>query len=523
MTALLFVYENRPISMNTEIVVLIGFAAMVVGGGVGYFIRHLLIQQRKNSADLKVQQMLLDAKTEAQEVLLGAKNKAVKITEEATAETKRQEEQIRKLEERIARREEMIDKKYTDLDKEATELKEKAEKVREAKERIAAIEEEKRKELERVAGLSMETARDELLKSLELKYEGDILARIKKLERTGNEAFERKAKDILAAIVHRLGSSAASEFTTTTVTIPNEEIKGKIIGREGRNIRTLERAAGVEIIVDDTPGAVIISGFDPVRRHVAKMALENLLTDGRIQPARIEEVVEKAKLEIDKIIKDAGEGAAYEVGVFDVDSRLLHLLGRLKFRTSYGQNVLQHSIEMAHLAGMLASELGGDVAIAKKGALLHDIGKAVDHEVQGTHVEIGRRILQKFNADTRIIQAMQSHHEEYPYETLESIIVQVADAISAGRPGARRDSVENYLKRLSDLENIANSFTGVEKSYAIQAGREIRVFVTPDNISDLEAKKMAREIANRIEQELKYPGEIKVNIIREMRAIEYAR
>lgn len=509
--------------MNLGIVALIGISALVVGGVVGYVIRHLLIQQRKNSGELKIQQQLLDAKTEAKEVLLTAKDKAVRVVEEAAAEAKRQEEQIRKLEERVARREEMIDKKYTDIEKESADLKEKVEKVREAKERIAALEEERRKELERVAGLTVETAREELMQSLEKKYEGDILARIQKLERTGNEAFERKAKDILAAIVHRLGSSAASEFTTTTVTIPNEELKGKIIGREGRNIRALERAAGVEIIVDDTPGAVIISGFDPVRRHVAKMALENLLQDGRIQPARIEEMVEKAKQEIDKMIKEAGEGAAYEVGVFDVDSRLLHLLGRLKFRTSYGQNVLQHSIEMAHLAGMLASELGGDVAIAKKGALLHDIGKAVDHEVQGTHVEIGRRILQKFNADNRIVQAMQSHHEEYPYETLESIIVQVADAISAGRPGARRDSVENYLKRLSDLENIANSFKGVEKSYAIQAGREIRVFVTPDNISDLDAKTMARDIANRIEAELKYPGEIKVNIIREMRAIEYAR
>ncbi len=509
--------------MNTGIIMLIGFGALIVGGGIGYFLRQLLLQQRKNSAELKVQQLLLNAKTEAKEALLAAKDKAVQVVEEATMEAKRQEEQIRKLEERIARREEMIDKKYGDVEKEAQELKVKAEIVREAKERIARLDEEKQKELERVARLSADTAREELLANIEKKYEEDILARIQKLERSGNEAFERKAKDILAAIVHRLGSSAASEFTTTTITIPNEEIKGKIIGREGRNIRALERAAGVEIIVDDTPGTVIISGFDPVRRHVAKMALENLLSDGRIQPARIEEVVEKAKHDIDKIIKEAGESAAYEVGVFDIDPRLLHLLGRLKFRTSYGQNVLQHSIEMAHLAGMLASELNGDVNIAKKGALLHDIGKAVDHEVQGTHVEIGRRILQKFNADQRIVQAMQSHHEEYPYETLESVIVQVADAISAGRPGARRDSVENYLKRLADLENIANSFAGVEKSYAIQAGREIRVFVTPDTISDLEAKNMARDIANRIEQELKYPGEIKVNIIREMRAIEYAR
>ena len=304
---------------------------------------------------------------------------------------------------------------------------------------------------------------------------------------------------------------------------PSEDIKGKIIGKEGRNIRAFERAAGVELIVDDTPGVIIISSFDPVRRQIAKVALENLILDGRIQPARIEEMIEKARSEIEKIIKDAGEKAAYEVGIFDIEPRLITLLGRLKFRTSYGQNVLQHSIEMTHVSGMLASELQADVAIAKKGALLHDIGKAVDHEVQGTHVEIGRRILQKFGVDHRVIQAMQSHHEEYPYETLESIIVQTADAISASRPGARRDSVENYLKRLEDLEGIANSFPGVEKSYAIQAGREIRIFVTPDKISDLEAKRLSRDIADRVEAELKYPGEIKVNVIRELRAIEYAR
>lgn len=509
--------------MTIGIVVLIGAVALFLGGSIGYVLRHLLTQQRKNSVELKVQQLLLDAKTEAKEILLASKDKAVRVVEGATTEAKKQEIEIRKLEERVARREEMIDKKYTEIEKESVELKERAEKIKEARERVAALEVEKQKELERITGLSPETARDEFLKNMEKQYEENILARMQKLERTGNDMLERKAKDILATIVHRLGSSAASEFTTTTVAIPNEDIKGKIIGREGRNIRSLERAAGVEIIVDDTPGAIIISGFDPVRRHIAKMALENLLSDGRIQPARIEEAVEKARQEIDKIIKEAGESAAYEVGVFDVDARLLHLLGRLKFRTSYGQNVLQHSIEMAHISGMLASELGGDVAVAKKGALLHDIGKAVDHEVQGTHVEIGRRILQKFNVDNRIVQAMQSHHEEYPYETLESIIVQVADAISAGRPGARRDSVENYLKRLQDLENIANGFAGVEKSYAIQAGREIRVFVTPEDISDLDAKKIARDIANRIEGELKYPGEIKVNVIREMRAIEYAR
>lgn len=509
--------------MSTTTLLGLGVLALLVGTVLGYAIRHLIAQQRRNSIEMKIRQMLLDSKAEAKETLLTAKDKAVKIVEEATREEKRREQELRKLEERITRREEMIDKRYGDVEREAAELKERTEKVREAKARLEELELKKQQELQTVAGLTKERAREELLASVEKSFEADIMARMQKLEMTGQENLERKARNILAAIIHRLGSSAASEFTTTTVTIPSDDIKGKIIGREGRNIRTLERAAGVEIIVDDTPGSIVISGFDPVRRHVAKMALENLILDGRIQPARIEEVVEKAKQDIEKIIKEAGEGACYEVGVFDLDPRLVNLLGRLKFRTSYGQNVLQHSVEMAHISGMLASELGADVAIAKKGALLHDIGKAVDHEVQGTHVEIGRRILQKFKVDHAVIQAMQSHHEEYPYETMESIIVQVADAISAGRPGARRDSVENYLKRLEDLETIASSFPGVEKSYAIQAGREIRVFVTPDQITDLDAKKLARDIANRIEGELKYPGEIKVNVIREMRAIEYAR
>jgi ribonucrease Y len=279
----------------------------------------------------------------------------------------------------------------------------------------------------------------------------------------------------------------------------------------------------VEIIVDDTPGFIVVSAFDPVRRYIAKTALENLILDGRIQPARVEEMVERAKLDVEKLIKQKGEAAAYETGIIDFDPRLLSVLGRLHFRTSYGQNVLQHSVEVAHLAGMLAEELGADVQIAKKGALLHDIGKAMDHEVQGTHVEIGKRILQKFNIDGKIIQAMQSHHEEYPFETLESIIVQSADAISGARPGARRDTLENYLKRLEDIERIANSFEGVDKSYAIQAGREIRIFVTPDKVSDLGAKKLARDVADRIETDLKYPGEIKVHVIRETRVIEYAR
>lgn len=507
-----------------DLVTLIKAAAVLIfGTGAGYFLRQFVAQQRKDALELKSKQILLDAKESAQKTLDDAKSRAEKVLEQVKEEQKERERDLRKIEERIAHKDETLERRSQELDKEANVLKEKVEKLRAMKENFEKIDAEKRLALEKVAGLSSEDAKAKLIEEVEKKYESDILARVQKMERFGIEELERKARDILAATIQRIASSTASEVTVTSVNIPSDDLKGKIIGKEGRNIRALERAAGVEIIVDDTPGAILISSFDPVRRQIARVALENLILDGRIQPAKIEEMVEKARTEIEKIIKDAGEKAVYEIGVFDIDPRLIMLLGRLKFRTSYGQNVLQHSIEMSHVAGMLASELKADVNIAKKGALLHDIGKAVDHEIQGTHVEIGRRILQKFNVDNRIIQAMQSHHEEYPYETLESIIVQTADAISASRPGARRDSVENYIKRLEDLEGIATSFAGVEKAYAIQAGREIRVFVTPENLSDLEARKMARNIADRIENELKYPGEIKVNVIREMRAVEYAR
>jgi len=309
----------------------------------------------------------------------------------------------------------------------------------------------------------------------------------------------------------------------TTISLPSDELKGKIIGKEGRNIKAFERATGVEVIVDDTPNSITLSSFDPVRRAVAKLALDNLILDGRIQPAKIEEFVERAVAETNKIIKERGEQAAVECEVYNLDPKLISILGRLYFRTSYGQNVLDHSIEMSHLAGMIAQELGADVAVAKAGALLHDIGKALDHEVSGTHVDIGRRILARFNISEDIIKAMQSHHEEYPYETIESVIVQTADAISGSRPGARRDTAERYLKRLEDLEAIALSYEGVEKAYALAAGREIRIFVFPDKVTDLEAKNMARDIAIRVENELKYPGEIKVNVIREARSIEFAR
>jgi ribonuclease Y len=344
-----------------------------------------------------------------------------------------------------------------------------------------------------------------------------------KLSREGEQKLMRKTYEILTASIHRLGNSVVSDLMTTAVEIPDEDIKGKIIGREGRNIKVFEKASGVEVIIDEKEGEITLSSFDPLRREIAKTALENLIRDGRIQPAKIEEAIESADKEVGRLLRKKGEEAVFEVGLINIDESLYPILGRLYFRRSYVQNVLDHSVEMAHIAGMLAAELGGDVQIAKAGALLHDIGKAISHEVEGTHVEIGRRILQKFGVDERVIQAMQSHHEEYPYETLESIIVQVADAISGGRPGARRDTLENYLKRLGDLEKIALSFEGAQKAFALSAGRELRIFVSPEEISDMDAYKMARGIALQIERELNYPGEIKINVIRETRCITFAR
>lgn len=505
------------------IIILIGVAILLLGIGVGYYLRVLVALGKRRSIEIDIKQMLVGAKEEAQKIVDDAKKISETKLAELKEEEKKKEQEFRETEKRLIKKDEFLDARQVEINKEAEGIKDRVEEVKKIQEKVTKIEEEKRIELERVSRLTEEQAKEELLRDVEKKYEEDILVRIQKLENSNEEKLDRRAKDILATSIQRLASSTASELMTTIVSIPNNEIKGKIIGKEGRNIRAFERAAGVELIVDDTPGSIVISSFDPIRRQVARLALENLILDGRIQPAKIEELVEKAKEEINKIIKEKGEQAVYECGIFNFDPRIVAIIGRLYFRTSYGQNVLQHSIEMAHIAGMIAEELGADVAIAKAGALVHDIGKALDHEVQGTHIEIGMRILQKFGADERIVTAMKSHHEDYPYETVESIIVQTADAISGGRPGARRDSVENYLKRLQDLETLVNTFPAVEKSYALQAGREIRIFVTPEKISDAEAKLMARDIALKIEQELKYPGEIKVTMIRETRIIEYAR
>ncbi len=500
-----------------------GVMAILVGTILGYLIRWFLSISNRGSIEIEVKQLLISAKEEAQKIVEDSDRKAKAREEELRREEKEGDIRLKKIEERLIKKESFLDNLQTDLHGEAEQIKEKNKEVKDLREKILEDEERVRHNLERVANLSSSAAREELIKNIEKRYEEDFMARMQRLEADGKGRLNRVAQNILATSIQRLASSTAAELMTTVVSIPSDEIKGKIIGKEGRNIRAFERAAGVEVIVDDTPGSIIISSFDPIRRQTAQVALEMLIADGRIQPAKIEETVKKAAEEINKAIKEKCEQAVYECGIFNLDSRIISILGRLHFRTSYGQNVLRHSIETAHIAGMLAEELGGDVAVAKAGALVHDIGKAVDHEVPGTHVEIGRRILQKFGANPQIIQAMQSHHEEYPYETLESIIVQTADAISGSRPGARRDSVENYIKRIENLEGIAKSFPSVEKAYALQAGREIRVFVNPESITDMESKDLAREIALRIEKDLKYPGEIKVTVIRESRVIEYAR
>lgn len=509
--------------MSLKLALLLAGLASLIGVGFGYFLRWIISLGQRGSVELRIKQMELHAREEAKKIIEEATVKAEETAKETRAEFKEREDKIKKTEDRLIKKEEFLDKRQVDIDREIEQIKEKVAEVKAIRERAETLEKEKQAELQRISSLSEDEAKNILLKEIERKHEEDIAVRMQKLENTGVEKLESKAKEILTTSIQRLANSVSSEVFATTVAIPSDEIKGKIIGKEGRNIKAFERASGVEIIVDDTPGLITISSYDSVRRQVARTALENLIQDGRIQPAKIEEMVEKAKQEINKIIKEKGEAAAYECGVFNLDPRIISILGRLHFRTSYGQNVLQHSIEMSHIAGMIAAEIGANVNIAKAGALLHDIGKAVDHEIAGTHVEIGRRILQKFGADEKIIRAMESHHGEYPYSTLESYIVQAADAISGARPGARRDSVENYLKRLSELEGIATSMNGVEKAYALQAGREIRVFVTPQQVTDVEAKNMARDIAVRIENELKYPGEIKVVVIRESRTIEFAR
>lgn len=509
--------------MSLKIILLLLALVGAASIAIGYYLRLIISLGQRGSMELQIKKMMLDAEVKAKGITEAAQMRAEEKAQEISSEFKGRERELKATEERLIRKEEMVDKRQANLDNEQEVLAKKNEVLQATQQEAEAAIRAQQEKLESIAGLSAEEAKSALIKMIEHQYESDIENRMRKLEVTSNEKLERRANEILTSSVHRLGNSVVSDVLATTVTLPSDEIKGKIIGKEGRNIRAFERATGVDVIVDDTPGTITLSSYDPIRRQVARIALENLILDGRIQPAKIEEAVQKAEAEINNIIKKKGAEAAYAARVPNLDPKLLMVLGRLYFRSSYGQNVLDHSVEVAHLAGMLAEELGADPAVARAGALFHDIGKAVDHEVPGTHVEIGRRILQKYGVDEAVIKAMQAHHEEYPYETPESMIVQVADAVSGARPGARRDSVEQYIKRLEDLEAIANNQPGVEKSYAIAAGREVRVIVKPEAITDLEARKLARDIADKIEKEMQYPGEIKVSVIRETRVIEYAR
>lgn len=498
-------------------------AAALVGGVLGWFLRMLVTLGRRGSVELEIKEMMLAAREAAERLADEAARDSQDLLREARAEAKKVGERLAEREDRIAAREASTDRQREDLDERAAEIETReaaAEAARAEAERLGAA---RREALEKIGNISAEDARRALESDLAREHGEDFIVRLRKLELASRETLDAKARDMLVAAMQRLATQVGAETFTTPVAIPNDEVKGRVIGKEGRNIKAFERASGVEVLVDDTPGTITLSSFDPIRRAVAELALRELVEDGRIQPARIEEVVARAKEKIDEDVKRRGEEAAFECGAFDLDPRIVAILGRLHFRTSHGQNVLRHSVEMSHLAGMLAEELGADVRVAKTAALLHDIGKAVDHEVPGTHVEIGRRILQKFGADEDVVKAMQAHHGEYPYESAEAILVQVADQLSGGRPGARRESLDGYVKRLGELEAIAAEFPGVEKAFAMAAGRELRVFVKPEDVTDIGAYELARAIAKEIEKRLRYPGEIKVAVMRESRAVEYAR
>jgi len=487
-------------------------AALIGGAGLGYGARIYIAKQQRDDFDRKQKELLLQAKDEA-----------LKIKEEAKKEEEKLRKDLQELEKSLRRREEMIDRRLESVEDEKKKVVDKEHEIEAIKKQISDIRYKQQTNLEKIAKLKKEEAKEILLANIEKEYKDDLIRKIKEQKEIANEEAQKIAREILATAVQRLSSDHTVETTTTAVTLPSDEMKGRIIGREGRNIQIFEKETGTDLIIDDTPDTVVISAFDPIRRHVAKIALEKLIADGRIHPARIEELVKKAREEIAQQVKEAGEQAAYEVGVAGLHPDLIKILGRLKFRTSYGQNVLQHSIETCYIAGMLASELGADVNLAKKAALLHDIGKAVDHDIPGAHHHISMDIAKKYGLSEDIVHAIGAHHDDIEAKSVEAIIVKSADAISSSRPGARRETLENYVKRLEELENIANSFPGVEKTYAIQAGREVRILVKPEEIDDLEALKLSKDIAKKIESDLQYPGTIKVNVIRETRAVEFAK
>lgn len=495
---------------------------LAVGLGLGYLIRRYIGVRAVNTAEERARKIIEDARSKEKELVLDAQQKSFSLIEEAKKEETLRRRELKEEQLRLEQRETVFEKKLLEIEDKQKDLETRLKNLDEDKKRVEELRLAELTKLEQVAKLSREKAREELFAAVESSAREDVLSRIRKVQEEGATEVEEKAKRVLTTVIQRCAISHAADVMTTTVDLPSDEMKGRIIGKEGRNIKSLEQLTGVEIIVDDTPQAITISGFSPVRRHLAKRALERLMVDGRIHPTRIEEAVEEAKRELALEMKKTGEDAMYQMGVTGVDPKLVQILGRLKFRTSYGQSVLQHSLEVASISGLLAEELGADVTICKKGGLFHDIGKAVDHEIQGSHPELGYQLMKKYGLPEEIAYMSIAHHEDSP-KTIEGMIVKTADAVSASRPGARRDTIERYIQRLEELEKVATSFSGVTKAYAIQAGREVRVFVVPTEIDDLAAVKMAQAIARKIEADLQYPGEVKVNVIRETRVIEYAR
>ena len=504
-----------------------GVVGIVIGIIFGIILRRSISEKAIGSAEKKAQEIVeeaeKDAETKKKEALLEAKEEILRSRNEAEKELKERRKEVSRLESRAVAREEALDKKHESLDKKEEVLNKKIKENSELTAEIERIKESEMQMLERIAGLSAEEAKAEMLKDLEEEVKIEKAHKLRELEQQFKEEADDKAKSIITLAIQRIAADHVAEATVSVVNLPNDEMKGRIIGREGRNIRTIETLTGVDLIIDDTPEAITISSFDPVRREIARQTLEKLISDGRIHPTRIEETVEKCKRDVDAAIKAAGERATFEVGVHGLNSDLIKLLGRLKYRTSYGQNVLNHSVEVAYISGIIASELGVDVALAKRAGFLHDIGKALTQEVEGSHVQIGVDIAKKYKENKDVIHAIEAHHGDVEAKTLTAVIVQAADAISAARPGARREDLENYIKRLQKLEEIAKSFPGVEKSYAIQAGRELRIMVKPEEVNDEKMILVARDIVKKIEAELEYPGQIKVNLIRESRCVDVAK
>ena len=513
--------------MSIGIVIVIAVVVLAIGLAAGYFYRKNAMEKKIGQTEEYARNLLEEATRKAEdkkkEAVLEAKEEIIRLKNELDKEIRDRRSEVARMERRVNQREEQFDKKLDNLETREEQLNEKYKEAERLQEEAQGMHDRQKEELERVANMTSDEAKNILIDRVQKDAYHDAAVMVREIEQRAKEEADKKARDIISTAIQKCAADHVAETTVSVVALPNDDMKGRIIGREGRNIRTLETATGVDLIIDDTPEAVIISAFDPVRREIARIALEKLITDGRIHPARIEEMVEKAKREVDNQIREAGEQAIFETNLHGIHPELVKLLGRMRYRTSYGQNVLRHSIEVSHLAGVMAAELGADVQLAKRAGLLHDIGKAIDHEVEGTHVSIGADLAKKFRENDLVVNAIMAHHNDVEPASVEAVLVQAADAISAARPGARRESLENYIKRLEKLESIAYSFDGVETCYAIQSGREVRIIVKPEDVNDAGTLILAKEIVKKIEREMEYPGQIKVNVIRETRAVDFAK